>query len=308
MAKKADKDDIKTKLRQQFPRAPVDDEGFVQGFEVEDVHGYMEFLRIYGFCVVKVLDDELCDRAVRELFEFVNSAPNANRKAAVNRDDPSTWDDVNWPGSGKYLFDDPGFTQSSFDIRTHKNIYILFKNIFGGNPKLYTSIDAWGLMRGTRDLQIGGELVERPSWRWDLDPHWDVDPWNHIEDLKQNLAPQLYQGMVALDNCPEEVGGFCCVPACTPNMNEWVTDHIPPKGWSRKVPLKQFHPTASEPILSRMQRLPLRKGHILVWNSLQLHLQFSKPVPKYAYCTIPSNVFGDTTSSRQRRKVGTKGL
>lgn len=39
-----------------------------------------------------------------------------------------------------------------------------------------------------------------------------LNPWMYSEALTRNpKAFHWYQGIVAIDDCPEDVGGFCCV-------------------------------------------------------------------------------------------------
>jgi hypothetical protein len=49
--------------------------------------------------------------------------------------------------------------------------------------------------------------------------HWDWNPW--IQTAAEAAgAPEVYQGLIALVDCPEEVGGFLAVKDHKPYSNE----------------------------------------------------------------------------------------
>jgi hypothetical protein len=83
------------------------------------------------------------------------------------------------------------FGQLAFENRTNKNIYKVFCEIFGEH-RLWCTIDKWGVMRGTKNLQINGNVEDRDQWRYELKLHWDANPWLLCEELKKG-APQRYQ-------------------------------------------------------------------------------------------------------------------
>lgn len=85
---------------------------------------------------------------------------------------------------------------------------------------------------------------ERPDWRWSLHPHWDWNPWVYQSMLNRGL-PRMYQGafeaailmllspwadarspdrpgILALDDCPEEVGGHITIPGSAAYLPTWV--------------------------------------------------------------------------------------
>jgi ectoine hydroxylase-related dioxygenase (phytanoyl-CoA dioxygenase family) len=56
--------------------------------------------------------------------------------------------------------------------------------------------------------------------------HWDWNPW--IQTAAEAAgAPEVYQGLIALVDCPEEVGGFLAVAGSTNYTRDWVKDHKP---------------------------------------------------------------------------------
>jgi hypothetical protein len=105
--------------------------------------------------------------------------------------------------------------------------------------KLWCTIDKWGLMRGSKDLvwrqgtsrapsaadeasvETETMTVDRPDWRWNLHPHWDWNPWVYQAMVDRGL-PRMYQGIIALDDCPEEVGGHITIPGSAAYLPHWV--------------------------------------------------------------------------------------
>ncbi len=134
-----------------------------------------------------------------------------------------------------------------------ENIYKVFCHIFG-EKRLWCSIDKWGIFRGTKGLKFeddAGHIIEmdRPDWRYQLRPHWypffpesnfirDVNPWVHVKQMQAKEWPMYgvlvphagsndsNQGLVALDDCPEEVGGFQTVPGSANYLPLWCKDYL----------------------------------------------------------------------------------
>ena len=55
-------------------------------------------------------------------------------------------------------------------------------------------------------------VIDRKDWRTIRKLHFDLNPWKYLLD-KEKGEKDLYQGVVAISDCPEEVGGFCCAPS-----------------------------------------------------------------------------------------------
>jgi len=196
------------------------------------------------------------------------------QKVKIDRWDPTTWEQENWPNRKKFLTKFPALTPLAFQNRTHPNLYSVFCEIFK-RKDLWTSIDCWGVMRGTKNLTfIEGNkesyLAERDDWRWSLRLHWDYNPWQ-LEEWSTAEHPSLYQGLVALIGCPVAVGGFQTVPCFTNYLPKWTKDNISLKPddlrGSFKVP-------PGDPIQQYIQKIPLRKGELVVWDSRQAHSNY----------------------------------
>jgi len=157
-------------------------------------------------------------------------------------------------------------------------MYKIWCNIFK-ETKLWCSIDKFGIFRGTINLPFKDEnenikLIERPDWRFNLKPHWDINPWVYSKDLIKN-EPHMYQGLVALDDCPIEVGGFCVVPGSVDFIHNWCKENPQPE-LSYRGSIPGSHKLAADDIqIPYLQNVPLRKGEIVIFDSGQVHCNFS---------------------------------
>jgi len=264
-------------LKQIFPHYPTLEDGYLKCYQPNEAQEYREAMDKYGFVVVKVLSEKECDDTIPDFLEDANSNPNGHQIKKVSLVDPSTWERENWPSKGKFMFSNCAFGQKAFDNRTNGNVYQVFCNLFQEN-KLWCSIDKWGVMRGTKNMKFieNGETVfrDRPDWHYELKMHWDVNPWLYTKEMEENHH-KMYQGLVALVDCPEEVGGFICVPGSTKFLPQWTREKPPinDKPLSVQVP-------SDDVMLQYAQRVPLRKGEMVIWDSGQAHANFANTCDK----------------------------
>lgn len=167
-----------------FPQYPTTSDGYVVSYPSSQPHHYLPLLRKYGCCVVQVFSREECNKTIIAMFEDLNSLQNPKvARAKLDPDNPETWASENWPNPhGKFLTNTPTFCMQAWKNRLHPNVIQTFENIYGTSD-LVTSVDNWGIFRGTRNLQIDGESVSRPEWSTELPIHWHIDPWKP-EDIK----------------------------------------------------------------------------------------------------------------------------
>ena len=236
-----------------LPSLSREEDGFLKSFTINEKDEYTEFLKKYNFVILRILTEEEADESVDDFFN--NVVPN------VDRNDPSTWEQEFWPTFDKYLV---GYatTQNAFYNRTHSNLHNAFSNIFG-TDQLVSLIDRWGIMRPSR---------HRKEWRIQLEPHMDVNPWNYVGQLKNGLPPQ-YQGVLSLTDSYDHwctTGGFRIVPGSANILDEWTSRFQDPtngKGVS-------YHLTKNDPLYNKLQRIPLRKGEICIWDSGCVHANY----------------------------------
>jgi len=117
-------------------------------------------------------------------------------------------------------------------------------------------------------LKFKDGIKDRDDWRYNLKLHWDFNPWVLCKWKEQN-DPLMFQALVALVDCPEEVGGFSCVPCSTAFLKTWTIERPCPRmdRASMRVPDK-------DPMQNYIQHVPLRKGEMVIWNSAQAHANF----------------------------------
>lgn len=88
-------------------------------------------------------------------------------------------------------------------------------------------------------------------------------------------VPRMYQGILAIDDCPEEVGGFCCVPGSARFLKQWCAAHAAPRPRRHDGRLPGNHyPDPESAIAKDMQRFPLRKGCVVIFDSGTCHANF----------------------------------
>ena len=242
-----------------FPRYPSLENGFLQSFEATDDHGIRQFLEKYGFCVVKVLTRDECEKSILAMFEEINQLriKKGLDGPQIDAEDPSTWSDRNWPSSCKFLVDSVALHPQAFANRCSPKIYEVFSSIFQ-ESRLHVSVDKWGVARGAKD---------KPRWRIGLKPHWDVNPWQCVRDFESGNNPG-YQGMVALRDQDLETGCHLTLPGCTHFLKQWTLERRLEKVSKSK---KSFRAEEDDPLLRYMQPVPLQQGEMVIWSCAQLH-------------------------------------
>ncbi|KAL6078392.1 Sodium channel protein type 8 subunit alpha [Balamuthia mandrillaris] len=274
--------------KQLFEPYPSSPDGYLRSFEPEESQEYLAMLRKYGFCIVRVLSAEECRETVDALFLDVNHLYRTKRlqpqkpkgeqqkeeeeEEKVEKDDPTTWQTKRWPSGRKFLFDAPTFAAKAFENRTSENVYKTFCSIYEGREQLWCSIDKWGVARGTTALPWRHEdgtstLVDKPEWGWDLKLHWDLNPWVYVDSLDQSPPlPPMYQGLIALEDGPTEVGCTMVVPGSAAFLPTFVRENAAPHRRWVQINVPEDHP-----MQRYAQHIPLRKGEMLIWDAGSAH-------------------------------------
>ena len=246
------------------------EDGFCVSFDPNDPNA-LAHMAEFGFCVVKVLSPAECAATRAEFFHEVNVRTKAmGKEVPVDPADPSTWEDANWP-CGKRLVDFPAVSQCALANRTHPNLYQFYRHLLG-TAHVAGNVDVWGVMRGT--AMLPGGMPDRPEWRKQLPPHWDVNPWWYVEEISAG-RPRMYQGVLALVDCPDETGGLCVAPGSCASLSAWC-DAVPVSHASRA---NHYDLPPSDPWASCLQHVPIREGEMAVWDSGSLHANFPNHGP-----------------------------
>ena len=251
-----------TDFSSQILQCPLDDDGFVRSFDVEDENGIKDFLNEYGFVTIKdVLTTEQCDATIDEFWE-------SNESQGLKRDDPSTWEDF-WNNQRFSRFAIIGlmadFSKCQLENRQNEKLYKACKTIYG-KRNLIVDHDRLGIMRPTKN---------NPEWKtisnW---LHLDCNPLSgnpSIGSFSDDGTPvdfdnQLIgQSLFALTNQLVEDGGFHCVPGSHKFSKKWASENqFSGSSCNMNVP-KDDH------LHDAIQQIPLRKGSFLFWTSLLFH-------------------------------------
>lgn len=279
------------------PSLPLDHEGFVRSFSVQEEASIRAFFDEFGLVVVRdAIGSNECERSVTEMWDLLE-----RQCPGIDRNDPRTWEA--WTSLSKL-----GFVGNTFVLSpqwcanrqaeaVHRAHAILF-----GTDRLRVNIGRASAMRPTRRVVLpqkpgvdgeeglAEEVVDKPEWktlaggRW---LHWDMNvftggrsafSWRLHDPLANRGYDRLHtQGALALSDCRVQDGGFFCVPGTHRIVRGWananggaVEDrciHSPES--SGQVPLPKDDPLAALGV-----PVPLRAGSLLIWNSSLLHCNY----------------------------------
>jgi len=139
--------------------------------------------------------------------------------------------------------------QALWDNRQHPRLYQAFADILG-TEKLWASMDR-ASMKPPMDPRF-------PHYEDRGFVHWDLD-------TAQPLPTRLgVQGVLALADTDENMGGFCCIPGFHRNLAEWIaqqpTDRNP-----RAPDLSRLPPGF------KVTPIPMKAGDLVIWNRMLAH-------------------------------------
>lgn len=140
--------------------------------------------------------------------------------------------------------------QSMWNIRQHPALHCVFSEIHG-TERLWVSIDRVGF-KPPIDRENHPEFVREPQIHWD---EMRMEQYPNI--------PFYVQGVLALEDTDETMGGFVCVPSIYRDLARFLDQHrmISGKKFSR------FPDTTGHEIV----KVPARAGDLIVWSSLLPH-------------------------------------
>jgi len=250
---------------------PTDDDGFVQSFEVNDAPGAQNFFDTYGFVVIRnVLTDKEIEMTLDEFFDL---------HSGLDKNNPETWVKY-WK---KQRFGHLGIIGECSDVdsvrqlenRQNPKVYEAFKIILQSDH-LWVDHDRLGVMRPTKEIVFPGQPpIEMHEWRtvenW---LHMDCNPCegrasiasfdydSSIIDFEKKL---IIQGLITLTDARVEDGGFHCVPGAHKHTIHWAKTTTTKKyQCSIQIP-------DGNPIHQKIQKIPIRRGCLLLWTSLLPH-------------------------------------
>ena len=271
-------------LLKGFPTDVYDEEGFFKGFSLDQPAEIKAFFDLWGFVVVDgVIPAPECDAAVAEFWATTNPP--------ITPDDPSTWD-VFWSrqqfGKLGIIGSMSTFRPCLLAMRQHPRLHAAFSAVFSDH-RLLVDHDRLGVMRPTElpaaaaagpSGSQSGATGSRPDWK-------TLSGWLHIDcnpasgqlnigslqrkeeasDARLDFVARLYvQGLVALSDAREQDGGFHCVPG-SPRLVEVYRRIGSPSRAAENLRV----PSTLHPVWQYVKKIAVRKGAVVVWNSLTLH-------------------------------------
>ena len=275
------KDTVNKFERLQYPSTK---DGYAESVNPADDKEILHRLDKFGLVVVPLLSTDEQSRLLDSFFHESNKQqrPGATHKLSL---DPLTHGNQNWPAKSHFLVKRrPTIAFEPTLTRTHPLVHKVFTTIFG-TDKLVSSIDRFGIMRGTVDVptqQADGSvrLENQPQWRQNLVLHWDMNPWS-VEDANGNLIyKQRYQALISVLDSPVNGGGFRAVVGSHKYyMQQWADKNKMPEDYSIKT-YQQVKISSEDPAQKMSQNLPVKAGDMLVFDSRLLHGTFQNNSPK----------------------------
>jgi hypothetical protein len=196
----------------------------------------LAFFHENGYIVVpKVVPQENLDAVLDAIWEFLE----------MDRNDPTTWYPYGRGHALVYLHQH----QALWNNRQSPRLYDTFVDIYG-TEKLWVSMDRAG-MKPPIDPRF-------PHYQDSGFIHWDLD-------TSKPLPTTLFvQGVLALTDTTEEMGGFHCIPSFHKNLAEWITEQ--PADRDPRVPDVNRLPPGM-----KVTPVPMQAGDIVIWNRLLAH-------------------------------------
>lgn len=191
----------------------------------------------YGHVIApQAVPEENVERLKDVLWEFEELDPN----------DPSTWNRADRRNNDLEVLNSSGMVemynhQCLWDNRQTERVYDAFVDIWD-REDLWVTIDRANLNTpnvGAR--RFGGFL------------HWD-------SDTSKRPLPINVQGVLALTDTDEEVGGFQCAPELFRDFDQWLQTQPPDRD-----------PHEPDPTDVKVRFVPMRAGDLLIFNTLLAH-------------------------------------
>lgn len=222
----------------------------------------LAYLETNGYVIVAdVMTPEEIEKAKELFWEFIEGFskrmetifPGFSAECeAINRNDPTTWDN-HWPGDSKNgIIGRYGAGQSPFAwfVRSRPKVINVFQQVWQTDD-LLTSFDAFNAFRP-----------------WQLDPSWKTSGgWYHVDQNPKTKPGRVcVQGLVSLYDTTEDVGGLTVIPG-----SNQLFKHLPKTqnigGTHDFVPIMENHD-----LLKTTGRVLLCKaGDLCLWDSRTVH-------------------------------------
>jgi len=265
--------------------APLDEDGFVQSFSVDQVEEIRRFFETYGFVVIQdVLSEE---QIAASKAEFWALDPD------LDETDPGTWEPF-WKaqrfGHLGIIGMGPGITPCQVTNRQTPAVYEAYATVLGCR-ELWADHDRIGVMRPTRNLTYKDGHVEEDKDEWRTVANWlhlDCNPLQGHASIAGFASTMdeidftktlIIQGLLTLTDARVEDGGFHCVPGSNNVCVEWCKAN--PK---RAASGSNFGIPETDPLFPHIQQIPVRRGCALLWTSLLMHGNHPNRSDRFRMC------------------------
>ncbi|GAB4453120.1 MAG: DUF1479 family protein [Armatimonadaceae bacterium] len=189
-----------------------------------------------GYVVVsEAVPTENLQAVIDAAWEFLEMDPN----------DSSTWYPYGRGSSLVHLHQH----QALWNNRQHPRVHGAFADLLG-MEKLWVSMDR-AAMKPPIDPRY-------PHYKDSGFIHWDLDT---SKPLPEKLG---VQGVLALTDTTEEMGGFHCIPGFHKNLAAWLSEQ--PADRNPRVPDVNRLPEGM-----KITPIPMKAGDLVIWNRLLAH-------------------------------------
>ncbi len=248
--------------------APVDANGFVTSFDIADHSAISLFFEQFGFVIIRdVLSKEDIEDTLDEFYQKFNFQNNNSFESLSEE----LFASLGIVGEGPDLK-----SRAQLNNRQNPNVHRAFATILKNN-KLIVDHDRLGVMRPTfhnNHENVGWRT--KPNWL-----HLDCNPNNGGVSVagfarKKNAIcvnfdqDVLVQGLIALTTAYKEDGGFHCVPGSHKFSRQWAAVNR----CNTLSTTETMNVPQHDILHNKIQKIPLREGSLVVWNSLLFHGNF----------------------------------
>lgn len=280
---------------EQVPRDEKDN-SFVKSFSIDETNAILDFFNTFGFVVIRdVISEKELEDSVCECWEMIEKITDNTMK----RDDIASW------YKNEFICGRMGIVggqccwgHQAMKNRQNETIFKAFQLLYNRSD-LWTAFDRFGFMRPTKQVKFSeSEVKDMEDWKTrDKWIHFDLNPWDipseiipkTQEQVKKDLQdmvkfpdgflctennngkmPLKLQGLLALSDAREEDGGFITIPKFSKFIQEWASQTKP-----FLYSTSDFnHLDREDPCLQYTQKIPIRKGSLLIWNGTQPHANY----------------------------------
>lgn len=195
------------------------------------------FFRSQGYLVVpNAVPQENLDALLAVIWEFLGMAPN----------EPTTWYPTDRKSTLVFLHQH----QAIWDNRQSPRLYQAFADLMG-TEKLWVSMD-----RATMKPPLDARY---PHYNDHGFVHWDLDT---SQPLPERLG---VQGVLALEDTTEEMGGFCCIPGFHgKTLEAWIAEQ--PADRDPRAPDLSRLPEGYQ-----VTPIPMKAGDLVIWDRTLAH-------------------------------------